>query len=231
MSVTDHTVDLYLSERDIVGPELVAARRLEGLTISLYFGVEAPTSSNGVLWWKLMSCARSAFAGLSAAAAACSVLLALGVPLATAGPSADSQGYVDSTARCATPDTAVAFGSTDTSRVAICKTPAGQYQYRGVRLRDGAKLVLPASRSSDGGYAANDDGFTYTVTGRSLTISQGSEVIRQDPMVDYHEPGAPPAPSATTAAPSATTPAPSATPPPTKPLPPPLPAEVGGRGH
>jgi len=43
--------------------------------------------------------------------------------------------------------TAVAFGSTDTSRVAICKTPGGKYTYHGVRLRDGAKLILPATAS------------------------------------------------------------------------------------
>lgn len=188
-----------------------------------------------------MLSSRFATARLSAAAAACSVLLAVGLPSAAAGPSADSQGYVDSTARCATPDTAVAFGSTDTSRVAICKTPAGQYQYRGVRVRDGAKLILPATRSGDGGYVANDEGISYTVTARSLTVSQGEQVIREESMADYHEPGSPAAPAATsppaaTPAPASTpspasTPAPAATSTPSTPLPPPLPAEVGGRRH
>ncbi len=161
--------------------------------------------------------------------AVCSVLFGVGLPTAKAAPNADTQGYVDSTARCATPDTAVAFGSTDTSRVAICKTPTGQYQYRGVRLRDGAKLVLSASRSSESGYLANDDGITYTVTARSLTVNQGTQVVREEPMVDFHEAGAPAAPATTP--PPAATPAPAATPTPPKPLPPPLPAEVGGRGH
>ncbi|MGC2655890.1 MAG: hypothetical protein WA317_20360, partial [Mycobacterium sp.] len=109
-----------------------------------------------------MHSAKLAISRSSAAAAACWVLLAVCAPLAAAGPNADSQGYVDSTARCATPDTAVAFGSTESSRVAICKTPAGQYQYRGVRVRDGAKLILPASKANDGGYVATDDGITYT---------------------------------------------------------------------
>lgn len=174
---------------------------------------------------------RSQFATacLSAAAAACSLLLAVGLPAAAAGPSADSQGYVDSTARCAAPDTAVAFGSTDSSRVAICKTPGGQYQYRGVRVRDGARLVLPASRSANGGYVATDDGITYTVTTQSLTVSQDKQVIREESMVDYHEPGSPAAPAASS--PPAATPAPPATSTPSTPLPPPLPAEVGGRGH
>jgi hypothetical protein len=182
-----------------------------------------------------MSYAISATVRLSAAAAACSVLLAFCVPSAVAGPNADSQGYVDSTARCASPDTAVAFGSTESSRVAICKTPGAQYQYRGVRVRDGAKLILPASKASDGGYVATDDGITYTVTTRALTVSQGQQTIRQESMVDFHEPGAPsaPAPSSRPKAtpPPAATPAPSATPTPSTPLPPPLPAEVGGHRH
>ena len=76
----------------------------------------------------------------------------------TAAPVTDGQGYVDSTARCTTPDTAAAFGSTATSRVAICKTPGGQYEYRGVRLRDGAKLIVPASRSADGAFVAKNEG-------------------------------------------------------------------------
>ena len=64
-------------------------------------------------------------------------------PAATAAPATDDQGYVDSTARCTPPDVEVAFGNTTTSRVAICKTPGGQYEYRGVRVRDGAKLSFP----------------------------------------------------------------------------------------
>jgi hypothetical protein len=179
-----------------------------------------------------MSDVRRTFAALSAAAAAaCSVLIAVCAPSAAAGPNADSQGYVDSTARCSTPDTAVAFGSTDASRVAICKTKAGQYQYRGVRLRDGAKLIAPASQSSAGTYVATDDGFTYTVTSQSLTVSQGNQTVRQESMVDFHGLGAPSAP-APNSPPKATQPsAPAATPTTSAPLPPPLPAEVGGRKH
>ena len=141
---------------------------------------------------------------------ACAV--ACGAPFATAAPGTDAQGYVDSTARCASPNTAVLFGSTDSSRVAICKTPGGQYEYRGVRVRDGAKLILSASQSGDG-FVADNNGVTYTVTAKSLVISQGSNVIREEPMVESNRPDAP-APTSTT---------------PTKLLPPPLPAEVGGR--
>jgi hypothetical protein len=153
---------------------------------------------------------------LTVAAAACSVLLAIGTALAAAAPTSDGHGYVDSTARCSAPDTAVVFGSTESSRVAICKTPDGEYEYRGVRLRDGAKLIVPASQSDDGGFVAENDGIAYTVTEDALVISAGSRVIRDEPMVDFHgaEPEAPPASPET--------------PTPTTSLPPPLPAEAGG---
>ena len=163
-----------------------------------------------------------------AAAAGCA-LFVFGVPSAPADPSTDALGFVDSTARCAAPDTAVAFGSTATSRVAICKTSSGKYEYRGVRISDGAKLVVPASASSDGGYVGESDGITYTVTSSSLVVSQGNQVIRREPMVYFHGPktmaaapgtSAPAAPPPSTATPTATTP-----------LPPPLPAEVGGAKH
>jgi hypothetical protein len=164
-----------------------------------------------------MSSVRIAVPRATVAAAACSVLLAIGLPSATAAPTTDDQGYVDSTARCSSPATAVLFGSTDTSRVAICKTSGGQYEYRGVRVRDGAKLIVPASQSGDG-FVADNDGVTYLLTAKSLVINLGDKVIREEPVVDFHRPGTPAAPAAPP--PTTTTP--------TTPLPPPLPAEAGG---
>ncbi len=159
------------------------------------------------------------------AAAACSALLAVGLPSATAAPDTDGQGFVDSAARCATPDVAIAFGSTQTSRVAICETPAGGYEYRGVRVSDGAKLTIPASRSDDGAFVADNDGVTYTVTAKSLLVSSGGQVISNEPMVYFDEPQTPASPTET----STSAPAPTTTTP-TTPLPPPLPAEEGGSG-
>src|ERR1700754_796149 len=124
---------------------------------------------------------------LPAAATAALVLLAIGLPSALAAPASDGQGYVDSTARCAPPATVVLFGSTDSSRVAICKTAGGQFEYRGVRLRDGADLVVPATQSGDG-FVADNNGITYTVTAKSLAISQSGKTIREEPMVDFHRP-------------------------------------------
>jgi hypothetical protein len=151
-----------------------------------------------------------------AAVAACAASAAIGPPAAVAAPATDASGYVDSTARCASPNQAVMFGSTATSRVAICETPSGKYEYRGVRLSDGAKLIVPASQTGDE-FTAENDGITYFVSEKSLVISAGTRLIREEPMVDFHQPQG-------TAA-SAPTPTTS-----TKPLPPPLPAEVGGDG-
>jgi hypothetical protein len=183
------------------------------LTIVLWLGVDARKPEATVLLWMVMSSDGLSASRLTLAAAACLVLLAIGVPSAIAAPTSDDQGYVDSTARCATPDVAVVFGSTASSRVAICKSPDGEYTYRGVRVRDGAKLVVPASRSEDGAFAAENNGITYMVTASSLVVSAGTEVIRDEPMVDFHGPETPQAPASPT---------------PTTPLPPPLPAEEGG---
>jgi len=152
--------------------------------------------------------------GLIIAAAATSALVVLGVPLAFAAPTAvppyDSQGYVDSTARCTKPDTAVIFGTTETSRVAICKTAGGTYEYRGVRVSDGAKLIVTASQTSDGDYVAMNDGVTYTVTATSLTVSAGGSTIRTESWTDFNSPQSPAA--STTGTTKTSTPSTSAAP-------------------
>ncbi len=150
---------------------------------------------------------------MASATAALAALLVVALPSAAAAPATDDQGYVDSTARCAAPYSVVVFGSTDASRVAICKTPDGTYEYRGVRISDGAKLIVPAEGSGGDSFVADNRGISYLVTPKSLVVSAGDKVIREEPMVDFHGPTAP-------------TPAP-ATPTPTTPLPPPLPAEQG----
>ena len=153
-----------------------------------------------------------------------------------APPPSDPRGFVDSTARCEAPSTAVAYGYTAMSRVAICKDESsGQLQYRGVRVADGARLILEAT-STDRGYVAENDGITYTVTSNALIISSGGREIRGEAMVDFHgsAPSSSGSPStATSSATPTTTRAQSSAIPetttPSTPLPPPLPAEVGAR--
>jgi hypothetical protein len=157
--------------------------------------------------------------GLAVAAVAGATVLVMSAS-ADAAPESDSQGYLASTARCASPATAVIFGSTETSRIAICEQTDGSYQYRGVRVRDGARLVLPATSTGDG-YVAENDGLSYTVTAESLMVSSEDEVIRDESLLDVHrseEFSVVTTPTTSTTRTTAT---------PTTPLPPPLPAEVG----
>jgi hypothetical protein len=154
--------------------------------------------------------------GVLAVASVAAAVAVVALPSAWAAPASDGKGYVSSTARCEAPGTVVVFGSTDTSRVAICQAPGGTYEYRGVRISDGAKLVVPAEASTDGAFVAESGGIGYLVTAKSLVVSEGNKVIREEPMVEFHGPAAP-APSA-------------ATPTSTTPLPPPLPAERGHEG-
>lgn len=180
---------------------------------------------------------------LAVGAAACSVLLTIGMPSAAGDPQTDGQGFVNSTARCTPPNVAVAFGNTQNSRVAICKTANGQFEYRGVRVSDGAKLIAPAKQDESGAFVAEDDGNTYTVTSRSLVVKSGDKVISDESMENFHQPGTggpsrgtttPPTPGATatpTTTPNTTpTVTSTVTQPPPAPAPPAGPGEQGGTG-
>lgn len=175
-----------------------------------------------MVWWRLMTSFLRPTKTRLTAVAAFAALVGIAVPSAGATPATDDQGFADSTSRCITPDTAAAFGSTASSRVAICESPSGQYEYRGVRLRDGAKLIIPATRSGSGAFVAENDGITYTLTPSSLVVSASSGTIREEPMIEFRgteTSTTAPTRSIPSAAPETSTP--------TTPLPPPLPAEVG----
>jgi hypothetical protein len=126
---------------------------------------------------------------LAVAAAACSTLFVIGMPSAAGQPETDGRGFINSAARCDPPEVVVVFGSTDESRVAICKTPSGQYEYRGVRVSDGAKLIAPAVQTRNGAFVAEDEGNTYTLTSNSLIVSAGEQVTSKESMVDFYQPG------------------------------------------
>lgn len=138
-------------------------------------------------------------------------MFVVAIPSAIAAPETDGAGYLNSTARCDAPATVVIYGATADSRIAICKSADGSFEYRGVRTSDGAKLIAPAQESTNG-YIAASNGIEYLVTAKSLVVSEGNDVLREEPMVDFHGAGA----AAAEATPTSTTP-----------LPPPLPAEQG----
>ncbi len=129
----------------------------------------------------------------SAAAAAAAALL---VPAAAADPTetntadypSDEYGYTDSAARCDAAQTVMEFGRTSRALVAICVSPDGQLEYRGVRLSDQAALTMPASRGADGAITASNDGVAYAVTPELLLVTDGDTVLYRDGWIEFQEP-------------------------------------------
>ena len=123
--------------------------------------------------------------------AAITLALSLGpLPLAAAQPSypTDDRGFVDTKVRCEAPQSAVSFGRTEQSLVAICVDPDGHYEYRGARLGDDAVLTVVAEPTVPGEFFAQKDGATYTVTAKELVI-KSDDYVRTEPVLQF---GAPP---------------------------------------
>ena len=98
----------------------------------------------------------------------------------------DSQGYVDSPARCGPGQTAVVLGRTALSLVAICTDGRGRYEYRGIRLqRPGGPRSLPARSMSNGCFGARSDAVDYTVSERKLLLTAGLRVLRDETMTEF----------------------------------------------
>ena len=112
------------------------------------------------------------------------------MPTVAAQPSypTDDRGFVDTKVRCEAPQSAVLFGRTEQSLVAICLDPDGHYEYRGARVGDDAVLTVVAEPTVPGEFFAQKDGVTYTVTAKELVIKSTSEV-RTEPVLQF---GAPP---------------------------------------
>jgi hypothetical protein len=100
----------------------------------------------------------------------------------------DDRGFVDSKVRCEAPQSAVEFGRTAQSLVAICADRDGRYEYRGARLGDDAVLTVVAEPTVPGEFFAQKDGVTYTVTANELVI-KSDEWVRTEPVLQF---GAPP---------------------------------------
>lgn len=111
-------------------------------------------------------------------------------PTASADPSSDfptdDRGFVGTAAYCQGAAVATAFGRTRNALVAICSSPDGQLQYRGVRLDDDAALMLTATAAGAGGFTAENDGVLYTVTPAELVVSAGKSTLHRQQMLEYH---------------------------------------------
>lgn len=133
---------------------------------------------------------RTAGFGLAATALA-AVIGTAALPQSHAAPSApatDEHGFVDSSARCSSSQTLMAYGRTPRALIVICVDPDGGLQYRGVRLSDGAGLQMAAGRGSDGSIVATNDGVTYSVSPGALLVAQGDTVLYRDTWTDFQTP-------------------------------------------
>jgi hypothetical protein len=100
----------------------------------------------------------------------------------------DERGFLKSSARCDAPLRAAAIVRTDGSLVAICVDQANAYQYRGVRLSDGAALTVPAESLGAREFLAHNDGIDYQLGTEKLVITSGNTLIRREAVLEYKEP-------------------------------------------
>ena len=127
---------------------------------------------------------------LLVSAVGASMAMSVNLPVAAAKPPSlptDSQGYLNSPARCGGNQTAVVVGRTPLSLVAICTDGRGHFEYRGIRLSDGAVLTLPAKSLANGCFGARTDAVNYTVSERKLLLTAGLRVLRDETMVEFKD--------------------------------------------
>jgi hypothetical protein len=127
---------------------------------------------------------------LLASAIVTAIATAVILPVAAAKPPSlptDSQGYLNSPARCGGNQTAVVVGRTALSLVAICTDGSGHYEYRGIRLSDRAVLTLPAKSLANSCFGARTDAVDYTVSERKLLLTAGLRVLRDETMVEFKD--------------------------------------------
>lgn len=111
-------------------------------------------------------------------------------------PGIDNRGFIDREgARCAEPQTAAAIGRTERSLVVICINENGNYEYRGIRLSDGAALQLTDVMVTSGGFLATNEDVAYAFSPEELIVTSGDVVVARDPMVEYFDPRLAPAAS------------------------------------
>lgn len=99
----------------------------------------------------------------------------------------DRSGFLHSTARCDSDQTARAIARTEQSLVVICADQRGQIEYRGVRLSDEAMLKAGAWAGASQGFVARNYRVTYALSPTALTVSSGGTVLKNEPMVEYRE--------------------------------------------
>ncbi len=98
---------------------------------------------------------------------------------------ADEHGFIGSAARCDAGQEAVAIAQTERSAIAVCRILRDRYEYRGVRVRDGAFLRLDDVRPIPAGFEARNDGTTYRLSPTELVVISGEALQSREPLVQY----------------------------------------------
>ncbi|MEC3919482.1 serine/threonine-protein kinase [Nocardia sp. CDC160] len=110
------------------------------------------------------------------------------VPLTGSVKGTDGQGFTSQSPRCNADDPAMAIGRTDKSRLVVCRTAAGRFYYKGLRISDNAGIQLddPVPDGSGGFTVTNPtDGTQYRITAYSLVITTGGQVAANESMIEY----------------------------------------------
>ena len=97
----------------------------------------------------------------------------------------DDFGFIETAARCRGAQTLRAIGRTARSLVVICADPDGNLEYHGLRLRDDAVLVAPAT-PAETAFVARNAQVTYTLTPEELVVTRGNAVIKREPVIEFH---------------------------------------------
>ncbi|AYF73628.1 serine/threonine protein kinase [Nocardia yunnanensis] len=117
-----------------------------------------------------------------------------GAPTTTLAPftgavsGTDAQGFTGQLPRCNADDPAMAVGRTDKSRLVVCRTAAGRFYYKGLRISDNAGIQLDDPvPDGTGGYTVTNptDGTEYRITAYSLVITNGGQVAANESMIEY----------------------------------------------
>ncbi|MBT2269793.1 hypothetical protein [Rhodococcus erythropolis] len=107
-------------------------------------------------------------------------------PGVLASPVMDDSGFVGTHAQCDGEPAAV--GRTAESLVVICETPGSGYEYRAVRLSDGATVTVDDTRNDGYAFSAWNGEVTYTVSSGGLGIASNNQLIASEPMLEYRGP-------------------------------------------
>ncbi|MFT4127499.1 MAG: hypothetical protein QM662_14875 [Gordonia sp. (in: high G+C Gram-positive bacteria)] len=159
--------------------------------VAIAIGVVLVIGAGALTWWLTSSNDSGADAGPSTSTFTNTVTVGAGTaPGGTTSVQSrptvsgtDSQGFLSSSARCDSPDTAVAVGRTNRSQVVICRSGVGSLYYMGAA--DGNSLRVTTVQDNGSSYTAINGNYTYTVSPGSLVITQSGSVIGNETMQDY----------------------------------------------